>query len=165
MHQTLVGDGRQDGSALGRDVGIVLDGKEVGSASLVDVFLFLGIEIELTGVLAAVAGFGVGTQRSGIVATHLVDTSAERSRAVVLARDDVGVGHEAALEVRTNGRHEDDEKVFCGRFHTHLSTHADEQRTDVQRSTRFVGRDEVGVEADNLLDGGLGTCPSGTRPS
>ena len=71
LHQALVSDGRQDGRALRRDVGIVLDTKEVGSASLVNILLFLGVEIELAGVLAAVAGLNVRTQRSGVVATHL----------------------------------------------------------------------------------------------
>ena len=45
--QALVGDGGQDGGGLGGDVGVVLDSEEIGCAALVDVFLLLGVEIEL----------------------------------------------------------------------------------------------------------------------
>ena len=73
--------------------------------------------------------------------------------AVVLARDDVGVSHEAALEVRTNGGHEDHEQILVSRFHTHAGARADQQRTEIERSASLVRRDEVGVETDDLLDG------------
>ncbi len=91
LHEALVGDGRQDGGALRGDVGTVLDAEEVGSAGLVDIFLLLGIQIELASVLSTVASFDVGLQGSGIVTTDFVDTGAQRSGAVVLAGDDIGV--------------------------------------------------------------------------
>ena len=50
LHEALVGDGGQDGSALGSDIGVVLNAEEVGSAGLVDILLLLGIEIELAGI-------------------------------------------------------------------------------------------------------------------
>ena len=85
LHQALVGDGRQDGRALRRDIGVVLNAEEVGSASLIDVFLLFGIEIELAGVLATMASLDVRTQGSGIVATDFIGTGTQRSSAVVLA--------------------------------------------------------------------------------
>ena len=47
LHQTLVGDAGEDGRRLRRDVGVLLDTKEVGSATLIDVLLLLGVEVEL----------------------------------------------------------------------------------------------------------------------
>ena len=155
LHQALVGDGRQDGRALWRDIGVVLDAEEVGSASLVDVLLLLGVEIELAGILTTVASLDVRTQRSGIVATDLVGTGAQRGSAVVLTRDDVGVSHEAALEVRTDGGHEDNKQILVSGFHTHAGTRANEQRTQIQRSASLVWRDEIGIQADNFLNGFL----------
>ena len=77
LHEALVGDGGQDGSALRGDIGTVLDAEEVGSAGLVDIFLLFGIQIELAGVLATVASLDVGLEAGGVVTTDLVDTGAE----------------------------------------------------------------------------------------
>ena len=91
LHQALVGDAGQDRGALGSHIGVVLDAEEVGGTTLVDILLLLGVEIELRGV-AVLVGYVVGLERSGIVATHLIDTGAEGSGTVVVAHDDVGVG-------------------------------------------------------------------------
>ena len=151
LHQALVGDAGQDGGRLRGDVDTVLDGEEVGGAGFVDIFLFLGVQVELAGVLAAVASLGVGPERSGVVATDLVDTGSEGSRTVILAGDDVGVGLEAALEVGSHGGYEDEEEVLVGGFHAHGDAGADEQRTQVEAGAGAVGRDEALVHLDDEL--------------
>ena len=151
LHEALVGDGRQDGSALRGDVGTVLDAEEVGSAGLVDIFLLLGIQIELAGVLATVASLDVSSQGSGIVTTDFVDTGAEGGATVVLAGDDIGVGFETALEVGSHGGHEDDEQVLVGGFDTHGDAGTDEQGTQVEAGAGAIGRNEALIELDDLL--------------
>ena len=151
LHEALVGDGGQDGSALRGDVGTVLDAEEVGSAGLVDILLLLGVEIELAGILTTVAGLDVGFEGSGIVTTDLVDTGAERSGTVVLAGDDIGVGLETALEVGSHRGNKDDEQILVGGFHTHGDAGTDEQRTEVEAGAGAVGRNEALVEFDDLL--------------
>ena len=93
----------------------------------------------------------VGKERSGIVATHLVLARAERSRAVVVAHDDVRIRSKASLEIRTYGSHEDKEAILLGRMNAHLGAGADEQRTDVERGTALVGGNPLLVEAHHLL--------------
>ena len=93
----------------------------------------------------------VGTQGSGIVATHLVDTGAQGCRAVKLAYDNIGIGGETALEVGTYGGYEDEEQVFLGGMHTHLSTGTYHEGTDVEACTALVGRDETLVEAHHTV--------------
>ena len=65
LHEALVGDGGQDAGALRGDIGTVLDAEEVGGAGFIDIFLLLGVEIELAGVLATVASFDVGITSGG----------------------------------------------------------------------------------------------------
>ena len=45
VHKAHVGDRGQDRVALGRDIFAVFDGVEVCRAALVEIFLFLGVEI------------------------------------------------------------------------------------------------------------------------
>ncbi len=151
LHEALVGDGGQDGGALRGYIDTVLDAEEVGGAGFVDILFLLGIEIELAGVLATVASFDVGFEGSGIVATDFVDTGAERGAAVVLAGDDIGVGFETALEVRSDGGDEDEEEVFVGGFHTHGDAGTDEQGTEIEAGAGAVRRDEALVEFDDLF--------------
>ncbi len=151
LHEALVGDGGQDGSALRGDVGTVLDAEEVGSAGFVDIFLLLGVEIELAGILTAMASFDVGLEGSSVVTTDFIDTGAEGSGTVVLAGDNVRVGFETALEVRSDGGDEDEEEVLVGGFDTHGDAGADEQRTQVEAGAGAVGRDEALVHLDDFL--------------
>ena len=151
LHEALVGDRGQDAGALRGDVGTVLDAEEVGSAGLVDIFLLLGVEVELAGILATMAGLGVGLEAGGVVTTDLVDTGAEGGGAVILAGDDVGVGLEAALEVGSHGGDEDEEEILVGGFHTHGDAGADEQRTQVEAGAGAVRRDEALVHLDDAL--------------
>ena len=149
LHQALVGDRGKDRGRLRCHVGIVLDTKEVGRTALVDILLLLGVEVELARVAQVVSQL-VGLHRSGIVATHLVDTGAERSRAVILADYHIGIGRETTLEVGTYGHHEYHKQVLVGRMHAHLRTCADEQRTDVERSTTLIGRHKALVHLYHL---------------
>ena len=63
----------------------------------------------------------IGKKRGSVVATYFVLARAERSRAVVITYDDVGVGSESALEIRPHGSDENQEEVFFCGVHTHLS--------------------------------------------
>ena len=100
LHQALVGDRWEDRCTLRCHIGIVLDTKEVGSTTPVHVLLLLGIEIEFACIALLVSNI-VGSERSSIVATHLIYTCSERSRAVEITNDDIRVGRETTLEVRT----------------------------------------------------------------
>ena len=91
LHQTLVGDRWEDRGTLRSYVCIVLNTEEVGSSTLVHVFLLLGVEIELASITLLVSD-RIGSERSSIVATHLIDTCSERSRAVEITDNDVWVG-------------------------------------------------------------------------
>ncbi len=115
------------------------------------IFLLLGVEIELAGILTAVASFNVSLEGSSIVATNLVNAGAEGSGTVVLAGDDVGVGLEAAFEVRTYGSNEDHEEILVSGFHTYLSASTDEKGTEVEGCAGAVRGNEMLVEFDNLL--------------
>ena len=97
------------------------------------------------------ASLDVGTERSGIVTTYFVDTGAQRSGTVVLAGDDIGIGFEAALEVRSDRSDENHKQILVGGLHTHGDTGTDEQRTEVQACTSAVRRNETLVELDDLL--------------
>ena len=151
LHEALVGDGGEDGGALGGHIDTVLDAEEVGSASLVNILLLLGVQIELAGVLATMASLGVGLEGSGVVATDLVDAGAEGGGTVVLAGDDVGVSLETALEVRSNGGNEDEEEVLVGGFDTHGDAGTDQERTEVEGSASTVRRNVGLIQLDDLL--------------
>ena len=93
----------------------------------------------------------VGLERSSIVAANLIDTCSERSRAVEIANDDVGVCRETALEVRTDRCDEDEEHILCSRVYAHLSACADKERTDVESGSALVGRNVLLVQTHHLL--------------
>ena len=118
----------------------------MGGTTLVAILLLLGVEIELRGV-AVFVGYVVGLERSGIVATHLIDTGAEGSGTVVVAHDDVGVGREATLEVRAYGGNEDEEQIVVGGMHAYARRGADEQRADIESGAALIGGDILLVEA------------------
>ena len=150
LHQALVRDAGQDAAALRRDISVVLDAEEVGSAALVHVLLLFRIEIELAAV-AEVVRHLVGSEAGCIVATHLIDASAERGRAVVLADDDIGIRGKAALEVWADRCDEDEEEVFAGRMNADLSARANQQRTDIERCSALIRWDEALIEAHHLV--------------
>ena len=150
LHQALVGDRWEDRCTLRCHVGIVLDAKEVGSTTLVHVLFLLGIEIELACIALLVSNI-VGSERSSIVATHLIYTCSERSRAVEITNDDIRVGRETTLEVRTYRSDENEEAILCGRMNTHLCAGTDEERTDIECSTTLIGRNPLLVESNHLL--------------
>ncbi len=94
----------------------------------------------------------VGTKRSSIVATHLIDTSAERSRTVILTDNHIVVAREATLEVRTYRSDENHEQIFSSRMHTHLCARSNEQRADVKRRTSLIWRNETLIQAHHLIN-------------
>ena len=72
---------------------------------------------------------------------------------VVAAQNARFGGAETGFEVRTDGRCEDDEFVFGGGAHAQQVPDPDDERSDVKRCARFVGRNETFVEFDGLNDG------------
>ena len=93
----------------------------------------------------------VGLQAGCIVATHLVNACAQRSRTIILAYDDIGIRAESALEIWTDWGHKDQEQILRSGMYTHLSTRTDEQWTDVQCGAALIGRDKAFVQANHLL--------------
>ena len=81
----------------------------------------------------------IGFQRGCIVAAHFIDTRSERSRAVVIADDNIGIARKSALEIRANRCNKDKKHVLIGRMYTHFGTRTDEQRTDIKRGSALVG--------------------------
>ena len=148
--EALVGDGGQDGGRLGSDVGVVFNAEEVGGTALVDVFLLLGVEVELAGVTRLV-GLVVGAQAGGVVASYLIYTCAEGCGAVVLARDAVVGAGKASLEVGAYRGDEDEEEVLRGGVYSHLGAGAYHERAQVEGGAALVGRNEALVELDDLL--------------
>ena len=89
-------------------------------------------------------------QRCGIVATHLPQTGAVGSNAVILTHDaDIG-RLEPCLEIRTDGCDENHEQILAGRLYSHLGRDTYLERTDIQRCTRTIRGDETLVEFDYL---------------
>ena len=151
LHKTLVGDRWKYRGGFRSHIDTVLDAKEVGSACLVNIFLLLGVQIELTSIFATVAGLNVSAEGSSVVTADLIDASSERSRTVELAGDDVGVGLEASLEVWSHRSDENHEEVLVGRFHTHGDASADKQRTEIEACAGAIRRDETLVEFHHLF--------------
>ena len=101
--------------------------------------------------------FFVGTKTGGIVTTHFIDTSSVRSGAVIFANDNVRIGRETTLEVRTYRSHKYDKHIFICRMPPHLSTCSDQQRTNVKRSTCLVWRNETFVQFHHFQNSCLET--------
>ena len=97
------------------------------------------------------AGLDVRTQRGGVVATHFVDTRAERCCAVVVACHDIGIPLESALEIRAYGTDENHEHILRSGFYAHLRTASDEQRTQVECGSALVRRNELLVQLHDFL--------------
>ena len=97
------------------------------------------------------ASLDVGLEGSSIVTTDFVDTSAEGGATVILAGDDIGIGLEAALEVRSHGSDKDEEEVLVGGLHTHGDAGTDKQGSQIEAGTSAIGRNELLVHLDDLL--------------
>ena len=96
-------------------------------------FFFLGIQIELAGI-AQIVRFLIGAQAGCVIAAHLVDTCAQRCGTVVFADNNVRIGGEPALEVRTYRRYKHDKQVFLCRMYAYLCSRTHQQRTDIQEA-------------------------------
>lgn len=151
LHEAAVGDRGEDGFGCGGDVDAVFDGKEVGGAAFVEVFLLFGVEVEY-GRVSEFVGVFAGNHSSGVVATGFESSGAFWCDTVVFAHDaDVG-GLETGLEVWPYGGNEDDEEVFGGGFYAYGGSHSNLEGTNVERSTCAVRRDEASVEADGFFN-------------
>ena len=87
-----------------------------------------------------------GIERSGIVTTDLDRACALGSDAVIFARETYWSGLESGLEIGANGSHEHDYHIVFRGAHADLGRDTDLERTNIERSTRLVGRDETLVE-------------------
>ena len=145
LDEAHVGNGREDGGAFRRDVGVVLDTKEVGGTCFVDVFLFFAVEIKFARI-TQVMRFLVGAQAGGIVATDLETTCSKGSGAVIFANDNVRGAGKSTFEIRSNRGYENNKKVFVGRVNTNLRSRANEEWSDVKGGSTFVRGNESFVE-------------------
>ena len=91
------------------------------------------------------------TQTCGIVTTHFECAGAMRSCSVKFARNHKVSSSKASFEIRTNRSDKNDKQIFICRFHSHLRSSADEQRTDVESSATFIRRNKAFIEFDNLF--------------
>lgn len=151
LHQALIGDRGQDGSALGGDIYTVLDAEEVSSTSLVDILFLFSVQIELAGILTTMAGCSMGLKAGSIVTTDLVDTSTQRGTAVIVASDNIRIGLEATFEIRSDGGDEDKEEILVSWFHTHGDARANQQRTEVKACASAVRGNKLFIQLDNFL--------------
>ena len=99
--------------------------------------------------------------RRSVVTARLDVTCTLRCSAVVVAVDHHADRFEAALEVGANGRRKDNQRVLLSRANAELRTRTNQQRTQIERRTRAIGRHKIEVHLDNLaarldeqLDGG-----------
>ena len=107
LHKASVSYGRKDGRRKRSYVCIVLDTEEIGSTALVDILLFLCIEIELAGITCIVSHL-VCTETCRIVTSDLESTGTKRCRTVKLTDYNVRIGSETAFEIwtyRSNKHH------------------------------------------------------------
>ncbi len=97
-------------------------------------------------------GFLAGVERCGVIAADLDGACSLGSHAVIITRDADFCGLETTLEVRTYRSGEHDYHVILGGAYADLGGCADLERTDVERGSRAVRRDEALVELDHHAD-------------
>ena len=151
LHQTLVGDRRQNGSGFWCDISIILDTKEIGSTTLIDILLFFGVQIKLTGISQIVSHL-IGTQTGSIITAYLIDTGSQRSGTVILTDNDIGICSKTTFEIRTYRSHKYHKKIFVGRMNTYLRTCTNQQRADIQSSPAFIRGNETFIQTNNLTN-------------
>ena len=149
LTQAHIGDRRQDRTREGSNVLTLLDTEEVGSAALLDILTLGSVEIDHVSE-ALIVRLNARVDRCGVVTARLNVTRTLRSCAVVIAVDHHLNGLESTLEVGAHRRSKDDQRVLLGRAHTQLGAGADQQRTQVERRARAIGRHKVHIHLDNL---------------
>ena len=97
-------------------------------------------------------GLLAGVERCGVVAADLDRAGALGSHAVIVAREAHLGGLEAVFEIGAHRGDEHDHHVFLGGADADLGRDAYLERTDVERRSRLVGRDEAFVELDDHAD-------------
>ena len=150
--QAHVGDRGQDGAGIRGHILAVLDTEEVGGTGLVDEGFRLGIGENGSAEAFLMSAFA-STKGSGVVATDLHVTGAQRSCTVIILGNLHVSGFETFLEVRSDRHHEDDEEVFVSRFHTDGGTSTDKQRTDIEGTLGAVRRNVFCVGLDHHFQG------------
>ena len=99
----------------------------------------------------------IGTQTGCIVTTHFIDTCSMRSCTVEFANNNVRIGRKTSFEVRTYRSYKYDKHILVSRVHTYLSTCSDQQRTNIERSTGLIRRNETLVQFHNFQNSFLKT--------
>src|SRR5471032_889097 len=152
LNQRQAGDARQyRRRAWGDELVVVGDPEEVGRADFFDFRVSHWVQVDAVGEIRFL-GLGAGHQAGGVVATDLGRTCALWGGAVVAGDQEVVRG-QAALEVGTDRDGENREDELGGGTHADVVTHADHERTQVQRATGAVRWDETLVGADHGLAG------------
>ena len=149
LAQTHIGDRRQNRTRVGRYVLALLDTEEVGRATLLDILTLGSVQIEHIGK-ALVVRLNTRVDRCGIVTARLDVTRTLRCSAVVVAVDHHVNRLETTLEVGAHGRRKDDQRVLLGGTNAQLRAGADQQRTQVERRTRTIGRHKIHIQLDHL---------------
>mmetsp|Transcript_21454 Transcript_21454/g.51532 ORF Transcript_21454/g.51532 Transcript_21454/m.51532 type:complete len:320 (-) Transcript_21454:256-1215(-) len=154
LHHHLVGDARQDGRRLRRDVcALRVDADEVGHGELLDVFLLDAVEIERgaeTRRLRLLEREEVG----GVVAPRLHRTGTLGRRTVeVLHYAGVDALHAAFAEVVADGCDGDHEGRLRAGLQPEDGAGAHQERANVQRAAAAVRRDVLRVRAHRPIDG------------
>ena len=148
-----VGDGGQHGMAVGRHVGSVgLDAEEVRGGELLHICMGLRVEVELDGP-AVVLRLLVGEEGGGVVAADLDVAHSVGGGAVPIIEDHGADGLESALVVGADGHHHHHEGVLLGGGYADLGAGADKERTQVEGAAGSVGRNELLIGGDDLVEG------------
>ena len=143
---------RQHRLRFRRDVLALLDAEEVGGTALLDVFVLSRIEVHHVRIAERVRLF-TRHEAGRIVSADLHITRSTWSSAVLFTVDSDQNRLDSRLEVGTYGRAIDDQQRILGGFHTQSDGRTEHHRTQVERSTRTVGRNETLVALDHLDTG------------
>src|SRR5471030_119647 len=152
LDQRQTGDARQyRWRVRGDELVVVGDPEEVGRADFFDFGVGHRVQVDAVGKVRLL-GLGAWHQAGGVVATDLGRAGALWGCAVEAGDQEVMRG-QAALEVGTDRDREDREDELGSGAHADVVTHADNERTQVQRAASAIRRDETLVGADHSLAG------------
>ena len=148
-----VGNRRQNRRRLRRDILTILDTEEIGSSALFNVFMLGSIEVHDIRITHFMSLFA--RQQAGrIVASDLHIACSTWSSAVLFPVDSNPNRFDSRFKIGSDGRTVDNQQGFLGRFHAQSDRRSEHHRTQIERSSRTVGRNETLVALDDL-DAGI----------
>lgn len=153
LQKRVTGDAREQGAGeLGGHDAVPVHEVQVHAAQFLDPLVLHGVEVgDLVAALRG--GLGLGEQGRSVVAAGLgVAHAAGDGTHAVLGQPD-GDRLDAAGEVGTGGRCDDDEEVLVGRAHAQADLGRDHERAQVQRLLAAVRRHPGAVLLDQRVTG------------